>query len=489
MSKRNILIMIVCWACALAMTACSHTPEHPDVIIFVADDLGWHDVGYHGSEIRTPNIDSLARKGIVLEHFYAYPVCSPTRTALMTGRSAISLGIVRPINAVTEGGLPLDERILPQVFKDAGYQTFMCGKWHLGASHVKYFPHNRGFDHFYGHLGGFLDYYDHVFTGGLDWQRNGKSVREEGYTTELIANEAVRLLHGRDKSKPTLLYVAFNAPHLPLQAPQSYIDKYADIKDEARRTYAAMVDAMDAAIGKILAAVDEEGMTKDTFVIFFSDNGGARRAGSNEPLRGGKGTVFEGGIRLPAVMWWPGVLEGGRQWDQFITVHDLLPTLAAAIHTEVGNTKPLYGDNLWPALRDLKIVPRKDIIIGGGRNFAVFHGEWKLVRAVARGQSGPTTYLFRIREDPDEKNNLAAENPDLVKQLEAEIDAFPKGKPLGGPPPGARARGRRPAGARPRQAGQQARRSRPGPGGQPPDGDSAGGPETRQPWAEAASRE
>ncbi|MCP5115213.1 MAG: sulfatase-like hydrolase/transferase, partial [bacterium] len=200
-------------ACILAvlLPAALAAADHPHVVLIVADDLGWNDVGYHGSEIRTPNIDKLAKSGVMLERFYAYPLCSPTRTALMTGRHSIELGVNGPFAPTAKEGLPLDERLLPQAFSDAGYQTFMTGKWHLGLAHVKYFPQSRGFDHFYGHLGAAVDFYEHVLRGGLDWQRNGKSVREEGYTTDLITAEAVRLLRERDKNKPVLLYITYNA--------------------------------------------------------------------------------------------------------------------------------------------------------------------------------------------------------------------------------------------------------------------------------------
>ncbi|MCP5119443.1 MAG: sulfatase-like hydrolase/transferase, partial [bacterium] len=258
------------------------------------------DGGYHGSEIRTPHIDSIASRGIKLERFYAYPMCSPTRAALLTGRSAVELGVHGPISPRAPHGLPTDEHLLPQAFKNAGYQTYMTGKWHLGLGHVNYFPQNRGFDHFYGHLGPSLDYFSRIIAGGLDWQRNGATVREEGYTTELLTAEAVKLIRERDQDRPLLLYVTFNAVHAPLQAPQAYVDRYPNIENPRRRTYAAMTTAMDDGIGRILATLDAEKITADTLILFISDNGGGRGAASNVPLRSGKGSIFEGGIRVPA---------------------------------------------------------------------------------------------------------------------------------------------------------------------------------------------
>ena len=188
--------------------------------MFVSDDMGWNEVGYHGSKIATPHIDGLAKEGVQLDRFYVHPICSPTRTALMTGRSPARFGITGPIG---RGVVPLDEHFLPQTFQKAGYQTFMVGKWHLGERSDDHAPNARGFDHFYGCLGGVIDYYTHRRGRGLDWQRNGKPVIEEGYSTDLFAAEAIRLLKNRDQKKSVFLYLPFNAPHQPAQAPDVLI--------------------------------------------------------------------------------------------------------------------------------------------------------------------------------------------------------------------------------------------------------------------------
>ncbi|MGH9663436.1 MAG: sulfatase-like hydrolase/transferase, partial [Bryobacteraceae bacterium] len=197
-------------------------PARPNVLILLADDLGWHDVGYHGSEIRTPNIDRLASQGARFEHAYAFPICSPTRSGLMTGRSPMRLGfgytVIRPWSRY---GVPVEERFMPQAFRDAGYQTAITGKWHLGHAYRKFLPRARGFDHAYGFLNGNIDYFTHEREGGLDWNRDGTSVRESGYSTFLFGDEAIRWIGQRDKTRPFFIYVAFNAPHAPLQAPES----------------------------------------------------------------------------------------------------------------------------------------------------------------------------------------------------------------------------------------------------------------------------
>ena len=440
--------------------------KRPNLVIFVADDLGWNDVGYHDSVIKTPNIDSLTRQGVELNRFYVYPFRSPTRTALLTGRSPLALGITRPIGG--DAILPLDEHLLPQTLKAAGYQTLMSGKWHLGSRDETALPHKRGFDSFYGHAGGFIDYYTHQRGGGLrrrpggsqqgetpppDWQRDGKTLVEEGYSTQLIGKEAVRLLRQRDKKKPTFLYVTFNAPHTPLQAPQEFIDRYKNVENEDRRVFAAMVDAMDEEIGKILKVIDEEKMRDNTIVLFMSDNGGSSRGGaSNAPLNSGKGSVYEGGIRVPAVIRWPGVLPAGKKLDQLTTAHDLFPTLATALGVKPLNKKPFYGQDLWKSFRTGKIVPHKDVLIAS-QAIALFHREWKLIQG--QGVNGRPGYreLFLIDADPEERFDLSKVYPELTEALGAIIDRFPKGEPLssrrGGQ--GRRQRGQGSGQQRPRQ--------------------------------------
>jgi len=428
---------------ALVVTATCASAA-PDILFLISDDLGWMDVGYRGSEIRTPNIDRLAAQGARLDRYYAFPLCSPTRAAVLTGKSSLTLGVEGPMHA--EKGMPLDVLTLPEILGKAGYQTYMTGKWHLGQYNVKYWPQARGFDHFYGHAGGVLDFFTHNFLGRLDWQRNGSSVREEGYSTHLIADEAVGLLNKRDKSKPAFLYVAFNAPHTPLQAPEGAIDKYANIEDQKRRIFAAMVDEMDAAIGRVLEAAP-----KDALVVWVSDNGGNLSAGANNgKLRGTKGQVFEGGVRVPGAVYWPGHVEGGRTVSQRVSAHDWLPTLAAA--TGFDAPSDLYGQNMWPAIAEGKKVARKPFVLGAHGAYAIYDGEWKLAQDVSHDRKQTVTeHLFRINHDPYEKNDLAAAHPDKVKELAAQIAALPKGESLASPPPWMRSAP--PGGAPPRRRG------------------------------------
>jgi arylsulfatase A-like enzyme len=409
----------------------------PNVLVILADDLGWADVGFHGSEIRTPQLDRLAAEGLEINRFYSYPVCSPTRSALLTGRSPMRLGVAYSvIRPWSDACVPPDEHMMPETFRAAGYQTGMCGKWHLGHARAACLPHRRGFESAYGHLNGAIDYYTHERDGGLDWQRNGKSVQEEGYSTDLVAREAERFIRERDKTKPFLFYTAFNAPHAPLQAPPALIEKYASIADPRRRVFAAMVEAMDAGVGRILRTLEEEKIARDTIVFFFSDNGGPVNQGArNTPLRGAKGTTWEGGIRVPALLRWPGMVAGGRKSAQVVTVMDLFPTLAALTGLEPRNRKPLDGMNVWGHLPAGSHTPRENLFFavesGNGVMFAAHHREWKLVRQEPRNGGEAVNSLFRIEDDPEEKHDLTARHPDVVRDLVARLarwrDLYPNG--------------------------------------------------------------
>lgn len=402
----------------------------PNIVILLADDLGWADVGYHKSEIHTPNIDRMATQGVRFERYYAFPLCSPTRSALMTGRSPIRFGVVyATIEPFDDHGVPLDEHFMPETLKAAGYETAMAGKWHLGHTRRQFFPNARGFDHSYGCLNGRIDYFTHDREGGLDWHRDGKTSFEQGYSTELIGREAIRLIRRRDKSKPLFLYVPFNAPHAPLHQAPRYMDNYAHIQDPDRRQFCATVQYMDDVIGRILSTLDEERMTNDTLVMFFSDNGGPTGLGAkNTPLRGGKRSTYEGGIRVPMILRWPGRLQAGAVSNQVITVMDVFPTFAAVAGTTPRNKLPLDGKNLWPAIDKRRPEPRDDLFFGTGSGssftYGVLQHEWKLVRTVSRKNQSATNELFRIEEDPTEQHDLAAQQPELVKDLAARIDAW-----------------------------------------------------------------
>ncbi len=424
---------------AAAVAASQTRAAGPNVLYILADDLGWHDVGYHGSEIRTPNIDQLAASSLELNRFYSCPVCSPARASILTGRSPMRYGMIYSVMRPWDTwGIPQEERVMPEAFRDAGYQTWMAGKWHLGHWNTKLTPNARGFDHYYGHVNGEIDYFQHVREEGLDWQRNGKSVVEEGYSTDLFAAEAVRLIENRDRKRPFFFYLPFNAPHQPLMAPKALIDTYGKIADPKRRTYAAMVTALDTAIGNVLGALDRTGAAQNTIVIFHSDNGAQTlQGGMNIPLRAGKSTTFEGGIRVPALLRFPGVLPSGVRSQQVATVLDMFPTLAAACGIAPKNQEPFDGRDIWEILKHAggAAEPREDLLFAVGERgywrHAIMRREWKLVSEQNQESLELKNLLFHIEDDPLEEKNLAESQPQLVKELTARIDEFRKLHPEG----------------------------------------------------------
>jgi arylsulfatase A-like enzyme len=417
-------------------------PSRPNIVLFLADDLGWGDVGWHGDAIKTPQLDRLAAAGARLEQFYVQPVCSPTRAALMTGRYPMRHGlqteVVRPW---AQYGLPLEERTLAQALKEAGYETVLCGKWHLGHFQRTYLPTARGFDHQYGHYNGAIDYFTHIRDGGLDWHRDDRASRDEGYSTHLLAREAARLVAEHDPARPLFLYVPFNAVHAPHQVPDSYKAPYASL-DEPRRTYAGMLAAMDEAVGQIVAAIERKGMRPNTLFLFSSDNGGPApgRVTSNGPLRSGKATVYEGGVRVPAFATWDGHIRSGTVVDAPLHIVDWYPTLLGLAGASLAQTLPIDGRDAWPAITQGAPSPHDAILLNAAPNWgAIRMGNWKLVingfrnsAEEAKGQApgkGETPArdsleLFNLASDPNEKNNLAAQNPAKVQELRARYDAL-----------------------------------------------------------------
>jgi arylsulfatase A-like enzyme len=432
-------------------TGCLAAAEKPNIICFLADDLGWTDVGWHGSEIKTPNLDKLANGGAKLEQFYVLPVCSPTRAALMTGRYPIRHGLqVSVVRPWAQYGLPLDERTLPQALKEVGYTTHITGKWHLGHFQRDYLPTNRGFDTQYGHYNGALDYFTHARDGGHDWHRNDKECRDEGYTTTLIGNEAVRVIEQAQPGKPFFLYVPFNAPHSPLQVPDEYLNRYAHITNKSRRTYAAMVDCLDEQVGRVVAALEKHGLTKETLIFFSSDNGGPVSLGAtNGKLRGQKGSLYEGGTRVCAFANWPGRIQPGTIVNEPLHIVNWFPTLVKLTGAPAAQKTPLDGRDMWAAITTGSPSPNEEILINAvPTSGAIRMGNWKLVlngrvdandvgksgtRKAAPGRMKPQgeavvdgVELFNLADDPNERNNVAGGNPGVVQQLRAKIEAYQK---------------------------------------------------------------
>jgi len=405
----------------------------PNIVYIISDDLGWKDVGYHGSDIKTPNIDRLAAGGTRLEQFYAQPMCTPTRAALLTGRYPFRYGLQTAVIPQSGTyGLALDEHPLPQMLKDAGYYTAMSGKWHLGHSKTAYWPRQRGFDSFYGALLGEIDHFTHkAATGNKDWYRNNKALKEEGFDNILFGTEAVRLINNHDQKQPLFLYLAFTAPHTPYQGPQEYLDRNSHIADENRRKYAAMISVMDDEIGKVVEALEKRGMRDNTLIVFQSDNGGVVNpffAGESEvkgklppdngPYREGKGTTYEGGTRVVCLVNWPGKIKPGTI-DGTMHVVDMYPTLAGLAGAKPAKNKPLDGIDMWPTLSEGKPSPRTEVVYNLEPMVGtVREGDWKLVWKAALPQK---IELFDLSKDESETIDLAGQNPEMVRKLQARI--------------------------------------------------------------------
>lgn len=443
--KGSHWILAAAAALASASADAAAPAKRPHIVHIVADDLGWKDVGFHGSDIRTPAIDKLAAEGARLEGFYVQPMCTPTRACLMTGRYPFRYGLqTLVIPSAHTWGLPTDEWLLPQALKEAGYTTAIVGKWHLGHADRKYWPRQRGFDHQYGPMIGELDYFTHEQHGVVDWFRNNEKVKEDGYTTALLGDDAVRLIEGHDAAVPLYLYLTFNAPHTPYQAPKEYLDRYAGIADPSRRAYAGSITAMDDQIARVLAALDTKGMRGDTLVLFHSDNGGTRNAMfagegdlskvvipcDNGPYREGKGSLYEGGTRVCALANWPGRIKAGGTVEGLIHAVDLYPTLAGLAGAKLGKNKPLDGVDVWSAIAEGKPSPRNEIVYNVEPfRAAVRQGDWKLVWRTPLPES---VELYNLAQDPSEKTNLAGAHPDKVAALKRRCNelAAVMAKPL-----------------------------------------------------------
>ena len=420
----------------------------PNVVILLGDDLGWADVGYHGSDIQTPNIDRLAIEGMRLERFYATPFCTPTRAALMTARDPIKLGAAHAVfMAWDNGGISPTERFMPEDFKEAGYQTAMVGKWHLGHTIEQHTPNARGFDHFYGHFNTDVLYFDHTFAGGHDFQENGTPVNHVGtYATDVHGNQASRYIEQmRDRDKPFFLYVPFLAPHSPMEAKDEDKVKYPARIDSPRhpaKTYAAMVDSLDQAIGSILDSLDKQGIADNTIVLFFSDNGGFYNFGGvNTPLRGGKLEAYEGGVRVTSVIRWPEVLPANTVNENVISVMDVYPSLMTATGVEPQYKKKIDGIDRWDAVKGLGEKDRGEPLVFTSNvpmynkfKYGVLDGPWKLVQEVdhQRRSTEVKTELFNVWTDPNEAEDISAANPDQVERLTKILDKRLALHPIGG---------------------------------------------------------
>ena len=431
--------------------SCTAQNERPNILLILCDDLGYGDVGFNGSaDIITPQMDELAKNGIIFTSAYnAHSFCGPSRASLMTGRYSQQIGT--PFNLHSNSskidednmGIPLEETFMSKVLQDAGYYTNVIGKWHLGAS-PKFHPNNRGYDNFYGFLGGGHNYFPEIYrktylkqlkAGNknirdyiLPLEHNNKEVKETEYITDALSREAVNNIKiAKEKNEPFFMYLSYNAPHVPLEAKEDDMQVFNDIKDKDRRTYAGMVYAVDRGIGNIVKALKETGQFENTLIVFFSDNGGNIDHGaSNYPLKGSKGDAWEGGYRTPMFFHWPNKLKGGQQFNHPVSALDLYPTFINIAKTKVPKNKKLSGKNIIPHLI-AGTEPHKDEMLylmryrHGHVDVGARKGDWKITRV-----GNEPWRLTNITNDKGEKKNSGGKYPERLKSMTEEAHNWTK---------------------------------------------------------------
>lgn len=425
---------LACWVSAERASAA----PRPNVLIIVADDLGWNDVGYHNADMRTPHLDELVRRGVELDWHYVQPECTPTRVSLLTGRYPSRFGAAA-MGASNERSLPPGTLTLASMLKSLGYATGMAGKWHLGSK-PEWGPNHYGFDSSYGSLAGAVGMYDHRYrlnTPFADtWHRDGQLIAgsENGrHSTDLLADEAQRWIRTRaEGEQPWFFYVPFHAVHAPLvEEDAQWHAMNAHHESPDRRLYAAAVSHMDAALGRILDALQETNQAERTIVLFHSDNGAQinhagnaypspdpalKNFSSNLPLRGRKTDVYEGGVRVPAAIAWPDTLTPGKSSAPMHAV-DWLPTFAALVGFAPPSDARWDGLNVWPTIAEQAPSAERTFYIVWRANRgseAVRRGDWKLLR-----RRGSPWELYDLKNDPYETTDLAHEEPQRVRDLTA----------------------------------------------------------------------
>jgi len=431
----RVILGLVFLAC---LTGAAHAAvsERPNLIVIMADDLGYADVGFNGcKDIPTPNIDRIAQGGVRCTSGYvSYSVCSPSRAGFITGRYGQRFGYERNAQYKTDDpnmGLPLDEVTIARSLGQVGYKSMVIGKWHLGA-HPSLHPLNRGFDEFYGHLGGGHRYMPEDLTikdsykakdegeSYITWiLRDHEPVKPRKYLTDEFSDEAVSFVK-RHKDENFFLFLSYNAPHNPLQATEKYLSRFDHIKDKRRKTYAAMVSAVDDGVGMLLDMLDELKLTEDTIIFFLSDNGGPeqKNASDNGVLRGGKSDAWEGGFRVPFAVQWPGKLPAGIDYDKPVSSLDIMATITELAGASVDPKRPLDGVNLVPYLTGKNTkTPHNAIYLRkfDQNRYAVRSGDDKLIIPF----KGAKPQLYNLDTDISETNNIASQYPEKIQRLDA----------------------------------------------------------------------
>jgi arylsulfatase A-like enzyme len=432
--KKNLIVLSVLFFFASFCIGYSQISQKPNIIVIIADDLGYADVGFNRcKDIPTPNIDRIASNGVKFTNGYVtYSVCGPSRAGLLTGRYPQRFGYERNPQYRPHDpnmGLPKEEKTLAEALKQVGYTAGIIGKWHLGAD-ISNHPLNRGFDEFFGHLGGGHQYFPEELTlqdsyavdndEGMSYKtwimRNHEPVQTKKYLTDEFSEEAVRFV-GKHQKDPFFLYLAYNAPHSPLQATTAYLDRFPNILDSKRKTYAAMVSAVDDGVGKLLDKLESLNLDKNTLVYFLSDNGGPEKDNSsdNGVLRDGKSSIYEGGYRVPFAMQWKGTVNPGV-YDNAISSLDIFATIAALSKVAIKKDRPLDGVNLIPYLTGKnKGMPHETIYLRkfDEKGYSIRHKDLKLVL-----KKDGVPQLHNLTKDIGEQNDIAKQFPEEVKKLD-----------------------------------------------------------------------
>ena len=411
-----LLLSSCLWGAALG--------KAPNVLIVLADDLGWADLGYQGStDIKTPNLDRLASQSVrFTDGHVTASVCSPSRAGLLTGRYQQRFGH-EANTPPSDQGMALGQVTMADALKKLGYRTGIIGKWHLGNAD-RFYPNQRGFDYFYGLREGSRSYFynperEDKPTSNKRIEQNGQTVSFDGYLTDVLGRQAARFI-AEDSERPFFLFLSFTAPHGPMHATEDDLRRFAEIADKKRRTYAAMVWAMDRAIGRVLEQLEQSGRADDTLLWFLSDNGGATNNGSvNLPLAGHKGIKFEGGIRVPFLLRWPKRFGEGRVYDRMVSSMDIFATSLAAAGGDV-RTADLDGENLVPYLTGEKSGnPHQELYWHKLWFSAMRDGAWKLIYVKDYGYA-----LYDLSTDPNETSNRAGQDPRRVDSMKQRLNAW-----------------------------------------------------------------
>ncbi|KAK7099476.1 arylsulfatase B-like [Littorina saxatilis] len=486
-AHRGMVPRLVCCVVVILASATRANCKPPHIVFIVADDLGWNDVGWNNPKMATPNLNRLAKQGVILGSAYVQPICSPSRASFMTGYFPIRLGLQqKSIRPHSSKRIPRNITIIPEVLKSRGYATHMVGKWHLGFCNWKYTPTRRGFDSFFGNLFGSNDYYQHIANGeffpefkatswltsgplsliksslrmtskvvikGTDFRFNETVYREAigHYATELFSERAVTVIERHDKAKPLFLYLAFKSPHGPLQVPKRYERRCKKIKSKSRRIYCGMVAALDEAVGNVTKALFRTGLTDNLLLVFTSDNGGAVYVGGNNlPLRGAKTSLWEGGTRVPAFVFSPTLL-GKRGYKHSGLFHgvDWLPTFAHVAGASTDQIRSIDGINQWQMLTKGRLSQRSEFVYNldnQEKNGAIRFGDWKLIAGRAGvfnkwypvmgehvhntdfdkdNTTDDSTYmLFNIKADPSERFDQFSLEPTVAAAMVEKLDRW-----------------------------------------------------------------